>query len=81
MAQRVKNLTGVHEDAGSIPGLLSGLRIQCCYELWCRSQTWLGSRVAVTLVSVGSYNTDSTPSLETSIYHRCNPKKKRKKEG
>ena len=27
--------------------LLSGLKIQCCGELWCRSQTWLGSRVAV----------------------------------
>ena len=22
---------------------LSGLRIQCCHELWCRSQTWPGS--------------------------------------
>ena len=22
---------------------LSGLRIQCCHELWYRSQTWLGS--------------------------------------
>ena len=29
------NLTSIHEDAGSIPGL-SGLRIQCCRELWCR---------------------------------------------
>ena len=26
---------------------LSGLRICCCYELWCRLQTWLGSCVAV----------------------------------
>ena len=26
---------------------LSGLRIWCCRELWCRSQTWLGSHVAV----------------------------------
>ena len=30
--------------------LLSGLRIRCCCELWCRLQTWLGSRVAVPLV-------------------------------
>ena len=29
---------------------LSGLRIQRCYELWCRSQTWLGSHVAVALL-------------------------------
>ena len=28
---------------------LSGLRIQCCRELWCTSQTWLGSGVAVAL--------------------------------
>ena len=26
---------------------LSGLGIQCCRELWCRSQTWLGSPVAM----------------------------------
>ena len=25
--------------------LLSRLRIQCCHELWCRSQTWLGSQL------------------------------------
>ena len=29
---------------------LSGLRIRHCRELWCRSQTWLGSPVAVALV-------------------------------
>ena len=27
--------------------LFSGLRIQRCHELWCGSQTWLGSCVAV----------------------------------
>ena len=26
--------------------LLSGIRIRCCYELWCRLQTKLGSPVA-----------------------------------
>ena len=30
--------------------LLSRLRIQRCCELWCRWQTWLGSRVAVVVV-------------------------------
>ena len=25
----------------------SGLRTQCCHELWCRSQTWLGCHIAV----------------------------------
>ena len=32
----------------SLP-LLSGLRIRCCLELWCRSQTRLRSRIAVAL--------------------------------
>ena len=27
--------------------LLSGLRIQHCHVLWCRSQTWLGSGMDV----------------------------------
>ena len=35
------NLTSIQEDTGSIPALLSGLRIPCCHELWCRSQVWL----------------------------------------
>ena len=48
------NQTSIHEDAGSIP--VSGLRIwlfhelrrsQLCCELWCKSQTWLRSGVAV----------------------------------
>ena len=30
--------------------LLSGLRIWRCYELWCRSPTWLRSGTAVTVV-------------------------------
>ena len=30
--------------------LISGLRIQHCLELWCRSQTQLGSGIAVAVV-------------------------------
>ena len=30
--------------------LFSGLRIPCCCELWCRSQMWLGSGIAVAVV-------------------------------
>ena len=60
---------------------LSGLRIQHCHELWwCRSQMQLRSRVAVAVVQVGSYSSDSTPSLGTSIYHGCNPRKDQKKK-
>ena len=45
------NATSIHEDLGSIPGdSFSGLRILCCYELWCRLQTRLGSQVAVAVV-------------------------------
>ena len=46
--------------------LLSGLRIQRCYELWCKSQTWLGSSVAVAVEWAGGYSSDFTPSLGTS---------------
>ena len=41
------NLTSNCEDTVSIPGLLSGLRIWHCRELCCRSQTRLGTGVAV----------------------------------
>jgi len=44
------NLTSIHEDAGLIPALLSGLRIQGCCKLWCRLQTWFGSGVTVAVV-------------------------------
>ena len=41
------NPTRNHEVASLIPGLLNGLRIRHCRELWGRSQTQLGSDVAV----------------------------------
>ena len=73
MAQRVKDLTSIHEDEGLIPGLLSGLRIWRCCELWGRLQTC----IAVAVVQAGSYSSDSTPSLGTSTCRGCGPKKKR----
>ena len=30
--------------------LISGLRIQCCHELWCRLKMWLRSGIAVAVV-------------------------------
>ena len=47
MAQWLMNPNGIHEDVGPSVALLSGLRIQRCRELWCRSQTRLGSHIAV----------------------------------
>ena len=41
------NLTSIHEDTDSVPGLTQWLGIQCCHELWYRLQTRLGSGVAV----------------------------------
>ena len=61
---------------------LNGLRIQHCRELWCRSQTWLGSCVAVAVVMAGSFRSaDSTPILGTCICCRSGLKKKGKKCG
>ena len=36
-----------HEVSGLIPGLARGLKIRHCPDLWCRSQTRLGSLVAL----------------------------------
>ena len=40
----------IHEYSGSIPGLAHGSGIKRCSELWCRSQMWLTSRIAVAVV-------------------------------
>ena len=56
---------------------LSGLGIQRCSELWCKLQMQLRSCVAV--VQASSCSFPSAPSLGTSIYCTCGPKKKKKK--
>ena len=55
---------------------LSGLRIWRCHELWCRLQTWLRSCMAV----AGSWSSNSSSSLETSVCCRCGPQKLKKKK-
>ena len=48
MAQRLKNLTSIQRTRLQLLASLSGLRIW--HELWYRSQTQLGSHLAVALV-------------------------------
>ena len=74
MAQQLTNPTSIHKEGG-VPSLasLSALRIQCCHELWCRSQTWLRSGIAMAVAEAGSYNSTQTPSLGTSICCGCGP--------
>ena len=75
MAQQKRiGLASVRTQVQSL-ALLNGLRIWRGHELWCRMQTWLGSRVDVAVVKASSYNSNLTPSLGTSICHRCGPKK------
>ena len=50
VAQWLTNLTRNHEVGVRSLALLSGLRIQRCLELWCRSQTWLRFCFAVAVV-------------------------------
>ena len=81
MAQQVKNLTSIHEDAGLIPGASrSELRIQCYHKLQCRSQMWFRSVIAVVVVQASSCSSYLTPNLGTSICCRCGPKKKKEKK-
>ena len=69
------NPTSIHEGAVQSMAPLSGLRIPCCHKLWCRSQTWHGFGVAVAVARLAA--AAPTPSLGTSICHRCTPKKEK----
>ena len=76
MAQRVKNLTSIHEDASLIPGLAKWVKNLVLLH---RSQTWLQSGVAVAVVQAYSCSSHLTPNLGTSICCRCSSEKGKKK--
>ena len=72
-------MTSVHDDVGLIPGLAQQFRDPHCHKLWHRSQMWLGSCVAVAMVSAGSCSSNLTPSRGTSICCMCGPKNTKNK--
>ena len=59
---------------------LSGLRIWHCCELWCSSQTFLGSCIVEAVLQASSCSLALIPNLGTSIYSRCSPKETKKKK-
>ena len=58
--------------------LVSGLRIQPCHEMWCRSQMRLGSCVDVAVAKASSCSSDSIPSLGTFTCCGCSPQTQKK---
>ena len=56
---------------------LSGSGIWYCHELL---QMQLRSHIAVAVAQTGSCSSNSTPSMETSVCHKCGPKKQKKKK-
>ena len=78
----VMNPKTVHEVAGSIPDLAPGLRVLFWHELHWRLQMWLRAHISVAVTYASNYSSSlySSPSLGTSIYLRCGPKKTKEKK-
>ena len=78
MVQRKRIRLGTMKLWVRSPASLRGLRIWRCHELWCRSQTRLGSCPAVAVVEACSCISDSTPALGTPMCCRRGREKKKK---
>ena len=71
-----KNLTSFHEDVSSILASLSGIRILCCLELWCRLQLRLRSGMAV----ASSAGLNQPLAWQLPYASECGPKKQKQKK-
>ena len=59
---------------------LSGLKIWCGHELWCRWLLQLRSGIAVAVEYASGYSSDLTPNLGNSNAADGGPKKTKKKK-